>query len=70
MLFRSMDLFEIGLNPGYFTREDIGILQARGIEVLANLKDTPEWWAQLPDMGCYGFKTNYAAWYTKFAMGK
>jgi len=62
----DMDLFEIGLNPGRFTREDVDILSKRGVAVLANLMDTPAWWAQLPAMGCYGFKTNYAGAYTKF----
>jgi len=64
----NMDLFEIGLNPGRFTLEDIRMLEARGIVALANLMDTPAWWAQLPSMGCYGFKTNYAAAYSKFAL--
>ena len=62
----GMDLFEIGLNPGRFTREDADLLRARGVAVLANLMDTPAWWAQLASMGCYGFKTNYAGAYTKY----
>ena len=62
----DMDLFEIGLNPGRFTREDVDMLSGRGVAVLANLMDTPAWWARLTDMGCYGFKTNYAGAYTKF----
>lgn len=59
------DLFEIGLNPGWFTKEDVEILRARGIEALANLMDIPTWWADLSAMGMYGFKTNYAGAYTK-----
>jgi glycerophosphoryl diester phosphodiesterase len=62
----DMDLFEIGLNPGHFTGEDVERLRARGVEVLANLMDTPAWWAQLCGMGCYGFKTNYAGAFTKW----
>jgi len=65
----DMDLFEIGLNPGRFTREDVLMLERRGISVLANLMDTPAWWAQLPTMGCYGFKTNYAGAYSKYRGG-
>ena len=62
----DMDLFEIGLDPGRFTVEDVRALEARGIAALANLMDTRAWWARLPEMGCYGFKTNYAGAYTKF----
>jgi len=60
----DLDLFEIGLNPGHFTKEDVRTLRERGIEVLANLLDTPVWWAELCTMGCYGFKTNYAGAFT------
>ncbi len=62
----DMDLFEIGLNPGHFTGEDVAMLRERGIAVLANLLDTPTWWAELCAMGCYGFKTNYAGAFTKW----
>jgi glycerophosphoryl diester phosphodiesterase len=63
-MLEEMDLFEIGLNPGHFTKEDVALLRGRGIAALANLMDTPAWWAQLPEMGLYGFKTNYAMAYT------
>jgi len=63
----GMDLFEIGLNPGRFTVEDVRTLRERGVEVLANLMDTPAWWAELVTMGCYGFKTNYAGAFTQWA---
>jgi len=62
----DFDLFEIGLNPGLFTPEDMRMLRDRGIEALANLMDVPEWWAELQTAGCYGFKTNYAGAYTKW----
>jgi len=62
----DMDLFEIGLNPGHFTQEDVLTLRERGVEVLANLMDTPAWWGELLTMGCYGFKTNYAGAYTRW----
>ncbi|MCL2508948.1 MAG: glycerophosphodiester phosphodiesterase [Oscillospiraceae bacterium] len=63
----GMDLFEVGLNPGSFAKEDVLMLNRRGIEVLVNLMDTPEWWAELRTTGCYGFKTNYAGAFTRFA---
>jgi len=62
----EMDLFEVGLNPGHFTKEDVLALQERGIKVLANLMDTEEWWANLCTMNCYGFKTNYASAFTQW----
>jgi glycerophosphoryl diester phosphodiesterase len=57
----DMDLFEVGLNPGHFTREDLAWLAEKGIAALANLEDTRAWWHELPQLPLYGFKTNYAA---------
>jgi len=62
----DMDLFEVGLNPGHFSAQDVLMLRERGVEVLANLMDTPAWWAQLVTTGCYGFKTNYAGAFTRW----
>ena len=39
----DMGLFEIGLNPGRFTAQDVCTLREWGVEVLANLMDTPAW---------------------------
>ncbi|MDR3313347.1 MAG: hypothetical protein LBS96_02690 [Oscillospiraceae bacterium] len=64
----GMDLFEVGLNPGHFTREDVELLRARKIEVLANLMDTPTWWKELCTLQCYGFKTNYASAFSRSAL--
>lgn len=61
---KSMDLFEVGLNAGAFTGEDVHWLADHGIQVLSNLGDTPAWWAQLCQLGVLGFKTNYAEAYT------
>ena len=66
----GMDLFEIGLNPGRFTAQDVLTLRERGIEAFANLMDGPAWWAQLCTMGCYGFKTNYAGAFTRWRDGR
>jgi len=66
----DMELFEIGLNPGFFTAQDVLALKERGVEVLANLMDTPAWWVQLVEMGCYGFKTNYAGAFTRWKASK
>ena len=61
---KSMDLFEVGLNAGAFTEEDIRWLADHGIQVLSNLGDTPVWWEQLCKLDVLGFKTNYAEAFT------
>ena len=61
---KSMNLFEVGLNAGAFTKEDIHWLSDHGIQVLSNLGDTPVWWEQLCQLDVLGFKTNYAEAYT------
>ena len=62
----KMDLFEVGLNAEAFTQEDVQWLRDRGISVLSNLGDYPEWWEKMVTLGVLGFKTNYAAAYTKW----
>lgn len=62
----GMDLFEIGLNAGCFTKEDIQWLKERGIVALSNLGDYPAWWQEMVQLGVWGFKTNYAQAYTEW----
>lgn len=62
----KMDLFEVGLNAEAFTKEDVQWLADQGISVLSNLGDYPEWWERMVTLGVLGFKTNYAAAYTKW----
>ncbi|MDR1733654.1 MAG: glycerophosphodiester phosphodiesterase [Oscillospiraceae bacterium] len=63
-------LWEVGLNPGRFTKADVEWLNAKGIQVLANLCDTFDWWEEMQGLGLYGFKTNYAPAYRKWAEGR
>ena len=63
---RRSDLWEVGLNDGKFTKDDVDMLAEMGIKVFSNLGDYPEWWAQLEPMGVTGFKTNYPEAYTKW----
>ena len=62
----TMDLFEVGLNAELFTAEDVQWLKERGIAVLSNLGDYPEWWEKMVTLGVLGFKTNYAQAYTEW----
>ena len=62
----GMDLFEIGLNDWKYTRDDVAYLNDRGIQVLSNLGDYPAWWEEMCSNGSLGFKTNYAAAFTKW----
>jgi glycerophosphoryl diester phosphodiesterase len=62
----DMTLYEVGLNAHCFSAEDVAWLAERDIRVLANLGDYPAWWGELRGLGVYGFKTNYAAAYTKW----
>lgn len=62
----GMDLFEIGLNAGCFTKEDIQWLKDRGIVALSNLGDYPEWWKEMVQLGPWGFKTNYVQAFTEW----
>lgn len=58
------DFFEVGLNAGGFTKEDLRWLAGQGVEVLSNLGDDPKWWAQMCKLEILGFKTNYAQAFT------
>lgn len=64
---RSSDLYEVGLNCEAFTKADVDMLAELGVKVFSNLGDYPEWWAKLWEYGVAGFKTNYAAAYTRWA---
>ncbi len=61
-----LDLFEVGLNDKLYTADDVKYLNDRGIQVLSNLGDYPEWWEEMCRTGALGFKTNYAAAFTKW----
>lgn len=63
---RGKDFFELGLNAGDYTADDVKYLNDRGIQVLSNLGDYPEWWSKLIRTGALGFKTNYAQSYTEW----
>lgn len=62
----SSDLYEVGLNDGKFTREDVEKLRKKGIVVFSNLGDYPEWWEEMQTLGIYAFKTNYAEAYAEW----
>ncbi len=63
---KGYDLWELGLNAEAFTAEDVKRLGDAGIQVFANLGDTPKWWEVLVKTGAAAFKTNtpsrYLAW--------
>lgn len=63
---RDMDLYEVGLNDWRYTRDDVAYLNDRGIQVFSNLGDYPAWWEEMCSNGSLGFKTNYAAAFTKW----
>lgn len=63
---RDFDLFEVGLNDWKYTRDDVKYLNDRGVQVLSNLGDYPQWWEEMCSNGSLGFKTNYAAAFTKW----
>ncbi len=63
---RRSDLWEVGLNDGAFTKEDVDMLAGMGIKVFSNLGDYPEWWEKICDMGVTGFKTNYPDAFTEW----
>ena len=63
---RNADLYEVGLNDGWFTSEDVKMLDKMGIKVFSNLGDYPEWWSEIQKNGVYAFKTNYAEAYTEW----
>jgi glycerophosphoryl diester phosphodiesterase len=65
----QMDMFEVGLNAGRFTLEDVAWLKDRGVQVLSNLGDAPAWWEKLCGLETYGFKTNYAQAYSEWWQG-
>lgn len=62
----GLDLFEIGLNDWKYTRDDVKYLNDRGIQVFSNLGDYPRWWEEMCETGALGFKTNYAAAFTRW----
>lgn len=66
----SADLYEVGLNDKWFTKEDVDFLAGRGIKVFSNLGDYPEWWVSLAPLGVEAFKTNYAEAYTEWLEGE
>ena len=63
---RRSDLWEVGLNDGAFTKEDVDMLAGMGIKVFSNLGDYPEWWEKICEYGVTGFKTNYPDAYTEW----
>ena len=63
---RGLDLFEVGLNDWKYTRSDVEYLNNRGIQVFSNLGDYPRWWEEMCSTGALGFKTNYAAAFTRW----
>ena len=63
---RGLDLFEVGLNDRKYTRSDVEYLNERGIQVFSNLGDYPLWWEEMCQTGALGFKTNYAAAFTRW----
>jgi glycerophosphoryl diester phosphodiesterase len=65
-IIASMDLYEIGLNDGHISREDLAWLKDRGIQVFSNLGDYPAWWSKIREFNIAGFKTNYAEAYTRW----
>lgn len=60
----TSDFFEIGLNAGCFSKDDVHWLADRGVQVFSNLGDNPGWWEQMCTLGVLGFKTNYAQAFT------
>ena len=62
----SMRLFEVGLNAWCFGKEEVEFLKERNIQIFSNLGDTPEWWAELHNLGAAAFKTNYQEEYTRW----
>ena len=60
----GMDLFEVGLNAGRCTVDDLLWLADHGVKAFSNLGDYPEWWRQICEMRFLGFKTNYAQAFT------
>jgi glycerophosphoryl diester phosphodiesterase len=64
-----MDLYEIGLNDGHISWDDLAWLKDRGIQVFSNLGDYPAWWSKIRELNILGFKTNYAEAYTRWWMG-
>jgi glycerophosphoryl diester phosphodiesterase len=63
---RRSDLWEVGLNDGAFTKEDVDMLAGMGVKVFSNLGDYPEWWEKICAYGVSGFKTNYPDAYTEW----
>lgn len=66
----EMDLFEIGLDAGAFTAQDVAWLKEQGVEVLSNLGDYPRWWETLQQTGALGFKSNYVGAYSEWYAGR
>ena len=62
----GLDLYEIGLNDRRYTEEDVRYCADRGIRVFSNLGDYPAWWEEMRRTGAAGFKTNYAAAFTRW----
>ena len=63
---RDLDLFEVGLNDWKYNKDDVKYLNDRGIQVLSNLGDYPQWWEEMCSNGSLGFKTDYPAAFTKW----
>ncbi len=57
-MIEHWDLYEVGLNAGALSKDDIYILKNMGIEVFLNLGDTAKWWKEMKSFDILGFKTN------------
>ena len=60
----KMDLYEVGLDEGYVSKEDMDWLRGNGIKAFSNLGDYPGWWRSVCELGMDALKTNYASAYT------
>ncbi len=65
-----MDLYEIGLNDGCVTKEDMQWLSDRGILAFSNLGDYPAWWETACELGMHALKTNYVSVFTDWWLSR
>lgn len=56
----------VDLNPERVTPEEVAELAARGIQVLANLADSPVWWRRINEWPFGALKTNFPEEYTEW----
>ena len=66
----KMDLYEVGLNEGYVSKEDMDWLSGNGIKAFSNLGDYPGWWRSVCELGMHGIKTNYAQMLTDWWLSR